>query len=276
NVPNLLRIAGPIQADEQDRPLPVRRGSLEVLSVGLMSDGGPLAWRGAMAHDAVADLIQNARWRAGGAMVVDLPPGTGDVALTTLESLAVDGVVLVTTPFETSVEDTRRSIELFRENGVPVLGVIVNMAHFSCDCGRDHDLFLDDATHDLTVPVLARLPFAPSFQADPRPGEVPAAFTDLVGIIEDRLAAVRDPVVPIDAVDIRGCTPSDRVDRVREAFLGRDTGDILRVVSDRDPTPAGDFLVDLCDASGTPQDVFGTFSVEQRAPEMWVLMVEVP
>ena len=276
NVPDLLDLSGPIRADDQDRPMPARRGPLEVLSVGLMSDGGPLAWRGAMAHDAVADLLENARWRSGSAMVVDLPPGTGDVALTTLESLAVDGVVVVTTPFQTSVEDTRRSIELFREDGVPVLGVVVNMAHFTCECGRDHELFPGDAVADLDVPVIARLPFAPEFQADPRPGDVPAAFGAIVEEIESGIAAARDPDLPPDAVDIRGRHPRERVDRVRDAFEALAPGERLHVVSDRDPTPAGEFLVELCEDSGPPTAVLGTFAVERRGPETWLLTAEAP
>ena len=276
NVPDLLDLSGPIRADDRDRPIPIRRGPLEALSVGLMSDGGPLAWRGAMAHDAVSDLIENARWRAGSTMVVDLPPGTGDVALTTLESLPVDGVVVVTTPFHTSVEDTRRSIELFRDDGVPVLGVVVNMAQFSCECGRDHELFPGDAVDSLDVPVIARLPFSPEFQADPRPGDVPSAFSDLVESVETGLEAARDPDLPADAVDIRGRHPADRVDRVRDAFQALAPGERLHVVSDRDPTPAGEFLVGLCEESGPPAEVLREFAVERRGPETWLLTAGVP
>jgi hypothetical protein len=91
--------------------------------------------------------------------VVDLPPGTGDVVLTALGALPIDGVVLVTTPYPTSVGDTSRSAALFEE-GVPVLGTAVNMCGFTCECGREHDLFPEgDPAEALDQPVLAELPF---------------------------------------------------------------------------------------------------------------------
>jgi Mrp family chromosome partitioning ATPase len=79
NVPRLLDVEGPVYADENDDPVPVDADGLEVMSIGLLKDGGPLAWRGAMAHEALSDLFQATAWDDRDTLVVDLPPGPGDV-----------------------------------------------------------------------------------------------------------------------------------------------------------------------------------------------------
>ncbi|WP_123537441.1 P-loop NTPase [Halosimplex salinum] len=273
NVPSLLGVEGPIRADEEDRAVPVSAGPLQVMSVGLMTEGeGPLAWRGAMVHDALTELFETTAWDDPDVMVVDLPPGTGDVALTTLQEVPVDGVVFVTTPFHTSVEDTRRSLDLFEENGVPVLGAVVNMDHFTCDCGREHDLFpRGDVADALDVPVLARIPFAHEFQERPTPGEAPEAFADLAAAVDAAAADVDRIDVPDDAVDLRGQPPERRYDLVREAVEERADGESVYLVSDRDPAPAGEFVVELLGESGDPADVLSEFAVERRGPDEWVL-----
>ena len=277
NVPSLLDLDGPIRADEKDRPHPISVGDLEVMSVGLMTDGGPLAWRGAMAHDALSDLFADTAWSNTDTLVIDLPPGTSDVLLTTIQEILVDGVVLVTTPFHTSVEDTRRSVELFEENGVPVLGMAVNMERFVCECGREHDLFPGaDPAGGLDVPVLARLPFDREMQADPRPGTAPDPILELAEDVRDRLRSVDRIEVPGDAVDLRGCPPRERRELVREAFTELDPGDELYVVSDHDPSAAGEFLVELLDESGRPEDVLGEFAVDRHGPDEWVLVARHP
>jgi ATP-binding protein involved in chromosome partitioning len=270
NVPDLLDVDGPIMADEEDRPIPVDAGGLELLSVGLMTDGGPLAWRGAMAHEALSDLFADAAWAHPDVVVVDLPPGTSDVALTTLQEVRIDGVVFVTTPFRTSVEDTRRSLRLFRENDVPVLGTVVNMDGFVCEaCGHDHDLFEEDADA-LDTPVLARLPFAREFQSGPRPGTAPDAVRSLATDVLD--AVDGDPIdVPDDPVDIRGLGPDERYDRVSETFTSLSAGEEYFLVSDRDPRPAGEFLVELAGERGSPAEALPAFDVWRRDGDEWVL-----
>ncbi|WP_276271396.1 P-loop NTPase [Haloarcula litorea] len=274
NAPDLLDVTGPIHSSEEGDPLPVRRGGLEVMSVGLMEDGAPLAWRGAMAHDAVDDLFANTAWRNDDVLVVDLPPGTGDVVLTTLQEVPVDGVVVVTTPFHASVSDTSRTVELFRDNGVPVLGTVVNMAEYVCDCcGEPNDLFDGDATDGLDADVLARLPFDRDLQGTPEPGGVPRAMADLGDAVADALETAGEVSVPDHAVDIRDLPPGERKDRVREAFTDRDSGEAFAVVSDRDPSPVGPFLGQLAEA---PREAFDPFEVRRATPDAWVLETVVP
>jgi ATP-binding protein involved in chromosome partitioning len=214
--------------------------------------------------------------------VIDLPPGTGDVVLTTLQEVPVDGVVLVTTPFPASVDDTRRSAELFRENAIPVLGTVVNMGGFTCpSCGEAHDLFEGSPAADLTTPIVARLPFDPALQERPVPGDTPETVRPLVDRVGERLETVRG-VDADDAVDIRNDPPERRRERVREAFTALDAGEEFRLVSDRDPTPVREFLASVAGGAAEPASgngdaaVFDDLTVERRGPETWLLTTTRP
>ncbi|WP_367175599.1 P-loop NTPase [Haloarcula rubripromontorii] len=273
NVPELLDVSGPVHSSEEGDPLPVRAGPMDVMSVGLMESGAPLAWRGAMAHDALEDLFENTAWRNDDVLVLDLPPGTGDVVLTTLQEVPVDGVVVVTTPFHASVSDTSRTVELFRDNDVPVLGTVVNMAEYVCDCcGEPNDLFTGDALSDLDAEVLAELPFSHDLQGTPAPGSVPDAVSSLGDAVESALDTAG--VVSVNpTVDIRDLPPQERKDRVRERFTALDSGEPFVLVSDRDPTPVGQFLGRLAEA---PREAFDPFEVRRETPEAWVLETAKP
>jgi ATP-binding protein involved in chromosome partitioning len=277
NVPRLLDVEGPVYADESDNPMPVDLDGLEVMSVGLLKDGGPLAWRGAMAHEALSDLFETTAWNDRDTLVIDLPPGTGDLVLTTLQEFPIDGVVFVTTPFPTAVADTARSIALFEEEGVPVLGVISNMGSFTCPtCGDEHDLFQgDDPVDDFDVPVLAELPFNPAAQGEIRPGDVPDPFASMADAVDERLSTLLELSVPEDAVDLRDVPPNRRHEAVEDAFTGLSSGAEFVLASDRDPSPVRSFLADLADADES-EEAFEQFEVERATPEAWVLRTRRP
>ena len=277
NVPRLLDVEGPVYADENDDPVPAQTDGLEVMSVGLLQDGGPLAWRGAMAHEALSDLFETTAWDDRETLVVDLPPGTGDVVLTTLQEFPIDGVVFVTTPFPTAVADTARSVALFEEEGVPVLGVVSNMGSFACPtCGDEHDLFRgDDPAADFDVPVLAEIPFDPSAQGEIGPGRVPDPFASMADAVDERLATLWDLSVSEDAVDLRDVPPNRRHEAVEEAFTDLSSGDEFVLVSDRDPTPVRSFLADL-EGVENSEEAFDRFEVERATPEAWVLRTRRP
>ncbi|WP_254546347.1 P-loop NTPase [Halomarina pelagica] len=279
NVPSLLDVEGPIRADEEGHPLPVEASgpdaTLEAMSVGFMASGAPLAWRGAMVHDAVTELFAETAWLNRDTLVVDLPPGTGDVVLTTLQEIEVDGVVVVTTPFPTSVEDTNRSVDLFRENGVPVLGAVVNMGGFTCpSCGDTHSLFPGGSPEAaLDAPVVAELPFSPALQRTPTPGDAADAVDRLAAEVSRRVTEAWELDAPDDAVDLRGATADERRARVRERFTALDSGDPFHLVSDRDPSPVRGFLAEL---AGVEPEAIEPFRVERRTPEGWVLRARHP
>ncbi|MFD1647624.1 P-loop NTPase [Haloarchaeobius litoreus] len=270
NVPELLSVSGPVHSDEDGNPIPVETDGLEVMSVGLLSSSAPLAWRGAMAHDALSELFEETAWDDPDTVVLDLPPGTGDVVLTTLQEVPVHGVVFVTTPFHAAVSDTHRSLQLFEENDVPVLGVVSNMGEFVCEnCGEPHDLFDgDDPVAALGAPVLAEIPFDPEMQAAPEPTTdgVSDHASDLSTAVRDRLDEIWTVDVPEGAVDLRGVAPDERREHVRTGFEAHEAGEPFYVVSDRDPTPVRELLLDVADT-----DSFETFQVRRQNPETWLL-----
>jgi ATP-binding protein involved in chromosome partitioning len=165
---------------EAERLIPVEAHGLKFLSLGqLVSPGHALAWRGPMATGALAKLIE-ADWGDAEMLVVDLPPGTGDVQLSLIQKSRPDGAVIVSTPQDLSLIDAARAIDLFRKMDVPVLGIVENMAGYICPhCGEGSDPFgsggAEVAAAEMGVPFLGRLPLSLAVRAASDAGNPPAA-----------------------------------------------------------------------------------------------------
>ena len=189
---------------ENDRLIPVEAHGLKFLSLGqLVSPGHALAWRGPMATGALARLI-DADWGDAEVLVVDLPPGTGDVQLSLIQKSRPDGAVVVSTPQDLSLIDATRAIDLFRKMNVPVIGIVENMAGYICPhCGEGSDPFgsggAEAAAAEIGVPFLGRLPLSAAVRAASDAGNPPAAgegpeaeaFTQLAQRIVESLETVR-------------------------------------------------------------------------------------
>jgi len=177
--PTLLGSAAKPTADG-DRLIPVEAHGLKFLSLGqLVSPGHALAWRGPMATGALAKLIE-AEWGDAELLLVDLPPGTGDVQLSLIQKARPDGAVIVSTPQDLSLIDARRAIDLFRKMDVPVLGLVENMAGYTCPhCGARSDPFgsggAQAAAAEMDVPFLGRLPLSLAVRQASDAGDPPAA-----------------------------------------------------------------------------------------------------
>lgn len=169
----------PEARDKQLLPVPTDAG-IDLLSVGqLVSAGHALAWRGPMASGALMQLVEG-DWAGRDLLVIDLPPGTGDVQLSLIQKSKPAGAVIVSTPQDLSLIDATRAIDLFRKTGVPVLGVIENMAGYACPhCGEASDPFgqggAEAAARHLEVPFLGRLPLSASLREESDAGRPPAA-----------------------------------------------------------------------------------------------------
>ena len=275
NVPELLDLDGPVSANDEGEAEPLESDGLAAMSVGLIANHAPIAWRGAMAHEAVSELFEDTAWGDLDALVIDLPPGTGDVVLTALQTLPVDGAVLVTTPYPTSVSDTGRSATLFEENGVPVLGTVVNMAGFTCDCGREHDLFPDaDVAAELDQPVLCELPFDEAVR-DPS-ADVPEEVATLADDALDRLDERESFEVPDHALDLRGLPPNIRHEQAVEEFRAVEPGETFYLVNDHDPSPLASLLADAVGYDGPLDEAFDGCDVRRRGPDEWVMAVARP
>jgi ATP-binding protein involved in chromosome partitioning len=166
-------------AAENEKLIPVEAHGIRFLSLGqLVSPGHALAWRGPMATGALANLLE-AHWGDSELLIVDLPPGTGDVQLSLIQRSRPAGAIIVSTPQDLSLIDARRAVDLFNKTSVPVLGIIENMATYSCPhCGQDSHPFgiggAESAAAQMGVPFLGRLPLSLSIREASDAGMPPA------------------------------------------------------------------------------------------------------
>ena len=177
---------------EDDRLIPVEAHGLRFLSLGqLVSPGHALAWRGPMATGALAKLVE-ADWGDCELLLVDLPPGTGDVQLSLIQRSRPEGAVIISTPQDLSLIDARRAVDLFNKMSVPVLGIIENMAAYTCPhCGEASHPFgtggAEAAAAEMGVPFLGRLPLSLDIREASDAGRPPAASN---GAEADAFAAI--------------------------------------------------------------------------------------
>jgi ATP-binding protein involved in chromosome partitioning len=179
--PRLLANEGvkPTARDKKLVPVPSPWG-VPVLSMGhIIAPGQAIAWRGPMAGNALSQLV-DADWGDAELLVVDLPPGTGDVQLTMLQRFKPAGAVIVSTPQDLALMDATRAMQLFEQGGVPVIGVVENMAGYACPhCGEISDPFgqggAEAAAKAMGHAFLGRIPLDLSIRRDSDAGEPPAA-----------------------------------------------------------------------------------------------------
>jgi len=143
NVPVMLGTNEQPRALDERTIIPVEAFGVKMISMGLLNPGDkPLIWRGPMLHSVIQQFLRSVQWGQLDYLVVDLPPGTGDVQLTLIQSVALSGAVIVTTPSVVSLADVRKAIEMFRQVNVEILGVVENMSFFDCPHCHGHiDVF---------------------------------------------------------------------------------------------------------------------------------------
>src|SRR5881275_2960619 len=165
---------------EDEKLIPVEAHGIKFLSLGqLVSPGHALAWRGPMATGALANLM-DAEWGDTELLIVDLPPGTGDVQLSLIQRSRPAGAVIVSTPQDLSLIDARRAVDLFNKTSVPVIGLIENMATYTCPhCGEPSHPFgsggAEAAAAEMGIPFLGRLPLSLTIREASDAGTPPAA-----------------------------------------------------------------------------------------------------
>lgn len=141
NVPTMLGVQG-MPPPEEERMVPAEAYGVKLMSIAFMvKPGQPLIWRGPMLHSAIRQFITDVNWGELDYLIVDLPPGTGDAALSLTQSMPLSGAVIVTMPQNVSLEDASRGLEMFRTMEVPVLGVLENMSYLELDDGSRVDVF---------------------------------------------------------------------------------------------------------------------------------------
>jgi ATP-binding protein involved in chromosome partitioning len=143
NVPVMMGTDEQPRAVNEKTIIPVEAYGVKMISMGLLNPGDkPLVWRGPMLHSVIQQFLRSVQWGELDYLLIDLPPGTGDVQLSLIQNVSVTGAVVVTTPSLVAVADVRKAIEMFRQVNVEVLGVVENMSTFSCPhCGKAVDIF---------------------------------------------------------------------------------------------------------------------------------------
>lgn len=166
NVPTMMGVDR-IQPPVDNKMIPAEKYGVKVMSIGfLVRADQPLIWRGPMLHSAIRQLLGDTDWGELDYLVIDLPPGTGDAALSLTQSLPLSGGVIVTLPQQVSLDDARRGLEMFRQLNVTILGVVENMSYLELPDGTKMDIFGQGGgerlAKDSGVPFLQAIPMDPS------------------------------------------------------------------------------------------------------------------
>ena len=164
SIPTMLGLSGKPDSPDGKSILPMRAYGIEAMSIGLLvGDDTPMIWRGPMATQALTQLLRDTCWSDLDVLIVDLPPGTGDIQLTMAQKIPVAGAVVVTTPQEVATMDARKALKMFEKVDIPVLGLVENMAvHVCSQCGHAEHIFGSGGAQWMSeqygVPVLGTLP----------------------------------------------------------------------------------------------------------------------
>jgi ATP-binding protein involved in chromosome partitioning len=217
NVPLMLGMKADLVTDGK-KIVPAEKFGLQVISMGFLTkDDAPIIWRGPMLHGAIQQFFREVRWDNLDYLIVDLPPGTGDVALSLSQTVSVAGAIVVTTPQQVSLADSRRAIAMYKKLNIAPLGVVENMSHFVCaNCSHEADIFGhgggEAMAGELGVPFLGRIPIyqpiregsdagVPLLVSDP---DSPAgrAFMDVAerAAAQVSIASYQRPTIPLTVV----------------------------------------------------------------------------
>lgn len=161
----LMDLAGDLRVSAQGKIIPQERNGLKCVSFGFLSDDtNPVVWRGPMLSKAVKQFLFEVEWGELDNLILDLPPGTGDIPMTLVEQVTLDGVIIVTTPHPIALIDAHKAITMFQNLCVPILGIVANMTSYICPhCAHKSYPFGDDAaittlSKKCKVPIVARIP----------------------------------------------------------------------------------------------------------------------
>jgi ATP-binding protein involved in chromosome partitioning len=217
NVPMMLGVQGQLMAEEE-KILPAEKYGIKVVSMGfLTNDDSPVIWRGPMLHSVIRQFFHEVKWGELDYLVIDMPPGTGDVALSLSQTVPVAGAIVVTTPQEVSLADSRRAVRMYQKLNIPVLGIIENMSYFVCpNCEHESDIFGrgggERTAEAMEVPFLGRIPIyepirkggdegQPLVVAEPESPAARAFFSAAEQLAAQvSIASYTKPVIPVTAV----------------------------------------------------------------------------
>ena len=170
NIPRMMGLEDQKPEIQGNKVLPLKAYGVEVMSMGsLMEPGQSLIWRGSMIMKAIEQFLRDILWSELDVLVIDMPPGTGDAQLTLAQSVPVTAGITVTTPQEVSLDDSRRSLDMFQKLHIPTAGIIENMSGFICpECHTESDIFgmgtTEPVAKEYDTEVIARIPIEPAIR----------------------------------------------------------------------------------------------------------------
>jgi ATP-binding protein involved in chromosome partitioning len=217
NVPLMLGTTAEPKALDERTILPVEAYGVKMISMGLLNPGDrPLIWRGPMLHSVLQQFLRSVRWGELDYLVIDLPPGTGDVALSLVQSVPLSGAVIVTTPSAVALADVRKSVEMFRQVNVEILGVVENMSYLMCPhCSKRIDVFGYGEGRRMAerfaVPFLAEIEIEPQIRVGGDTGKPAAAFGEEFPGAKSLFAMARQVAARLSVVNIAGQAPTVQI-----------------------------------------------------------------
>jgi len=218
NVPIMLGSTAEPTATLQQRIIPVVAQDVKMISMGLLNPGDkPVIWRGPMLHSVITQFLRSVEWGELDYLIIDLPPGTGDVQLTLIQTVAVTGAVVVTTPSAVALADVRKAIEMFRQVSVQVLGVVENMSTFACPhCGKPVDIFGHGegakTAIEYGVPVLGEIEIDPRIRLGGDTGKPVAAQGETAPAAQSLYRVAKAVAARLEEVAATGGGPKVQID----------------------------------------------------------------
>jgi ATP-binding protein involved in chromosome partitioning len=208
NVPTMMGV-NQLPPPQDDKLIPAESYGVKMMSIGfLVKPNQPLIWRGPMLHSAIRQFLTDVTWGELDYLVVDLPPGTGDAALSLAQSLPLSGGVIVTLPQQVSLEDARRGLEMFRQLDVEIFGVVENMSYLELPDGKRMDIFGSGGGEKLAeesgVPFIGAIPLDPIVRQGGDAGK-PVVITHPNSAVARALSSVAENVAAkISVAAVRG------------------------------------------------------------------------
>ena len=217
NVPVMLGTTEQPKMLDEKTIIPVQAYGVKMISMGLLNPGDkPLVWRGPMLHSVMQQFLRNVRWGQLDYLIADLPPGTGDVQLSLIQTVAVSGAVVVTTPSVVALADVRKAVEMFRQVHVDVLGVVENMSYFGCPhCGGKIDVFGhgegERMAKEFGVPFLGEIEIDPKIRIGGDSGKPVASLGEDAPEAKSIYAMARQVAARISVVNLSSAAPTVQI-----------------------------------------------------------------
>src|SRR5215813_4504733 len=218
NVPIMLGSHEEPAATPDQHIIPVQAQGVKMISMGLLNPGDkPVIWRGPMLHSIITQFLRSVEWGELDYLIIDLPPGIGDVQLTLIQTVAVTGAVVVITPSTVALADVRKAIEMFRQVQVEVLGVVENMSTFACPhCGKPVDIFGHGEGSKTAiaygVPVLGEIEIDPRIRIGGDTGKPVATLGEDAAAAKSLYGVARAVAAQLDELGSSTLGPSVQID----------------------------------------------------------------